>query len=204
MVSSVAQRAPSPRSVDRDVAARRPTPGTARRAGCGVAVDRRSRAARTAGAASSSPPRHGSDRRAAPRAGAPSSASSGRASQRPGQRRAEHLRDSATLRNDEATYGRSLTYWSSASPSPAAAAADQPDRVDLEQQRGRAALRRSPPGRRRAPCRTAASNACDAVRVLVQQEAEVGRGRVGGGDGQQHRGRKRRPSGSPSPRSVAG
>ena len=64
-------------------------------------------------------------------------------------------------------------------------AADQRDRVDLEQQRGRTPLRRrlrvedvrltSRYGERLRP-----------VRVLVQQVPQVGRGRAGGGDGQQH------------------
>ncbi len=64
-------------------------------------------------------------------------------------------------------------------------AADEADRVDLEQQRGGAPLRRrlgvkdvrltSRDGERLGP-----------VRVLVQQVAQVGRWRAGGGDGQQH------------------
>ena len=79
----------------------------------------------------------------AARAGWGPAASSGRASQRPvsAVRKASLI---ATASRLEAAYGRSLTYWAS-SPPPAlavTAVADQGDRVDLEQQRGRAPLRR--------------------------------------------------------------
>ena len=45
----------------------------------------------------------------------------------------------ATLRNEDAAYGRSLTYWPR-KPSAGRRAADQADRVHVEQQRGRAAV----------------------------------------------------------------
>ena len=62
---------------------------------------------------------------------------------------------------------------------------DQGDRVDLEQQRGRAPLRRR---LRVEDVRLTSGNGerLQPVRVLVQQVPQVGRGRAGGGDGQQH------------------
>src|SRR5947207_1588550 len=74
---------------------------------------------------------------------------------------------------------------SSAATLAIAAVAAQADRADLEQQRGRAPLRRRlrvehGRGTRRERERL------DPVRVLVQQVAKVGGGRAGGGDRQQH------------------
>ena len=108
-----------------------------------------SRAARTAPAASASPPRqrqHRQPRRQVQRLCRPAP---GAASHVPRSAVPNTLR-SATDRNDDAAYGRSLTYAASGNrPSPAAPR--QRDRVDLAQQRDRAAPRLRPPGRTRAP-----------------------------------------------------
>lgn len=66
-----------------------------------------------------------------------------------------------------------------------ATSADQPDRVDLEQQRGRAALVTGLGIE--DVCRAHGHvEALHPVGVLVQQEAEIGRLRRGGGDGKEH------------------
>ena len=97
---------------------------------------------------------------------------------------------SATASMDDAAYGRSLTYCpSSDSPPRGGRAAREGDRVHLDQQGDRAALRRClgvehvrPPGAHLETLR--------ALGVLVQQVAEVGRVRprrgAGRGDGQVH------------------
>jgi hypothetical protein len=75
-------------------------------------------------------------------------------------------------------------------PPEADAAADQPDRVDVEQQRRRATLLR----RLRVEDVRGAERqlaALHALRVLMEQEPEIGRGRAGEGDGQQHLGTKK-------------
>jgi len=67
----------------------------------------------------------------------------------------------------------------------ALAVADQANRIDLEQQRGRAPLRRRL--RVEDVCLTSRDGErLEFVRVLVQQVPQVGRWRAGGRDGQQH------------------
>ena len=80
-------------------------------------------------------------------------ASSGRASQRPVSA-VPKTSFSAIASMLDAAYGRSLTYCPSANPSPDGPLRPRtrPTGIDLEQQRRRAPRRRSPRGRRRAPC----------------------------------------------------
>ena len=109
-------------------------------------------------------------------------ASSGFRSHRPASAELNQ-RESTTERSDDATYGRSLTYWSSAPPLPprprtmptgstsSSTAAVQPRRW----------LRDRRPSRGRTGTR-----ACGRARVLVQQESEIGGRLMGCSYGQEH------------------
>ena len=163
--------------------ARRRAPRPVRRA-------RRSRAVRTAAArdrrASSDASRTATRTGVMRASSASSRAASSGGSERPPSA-APSTRAIATLRNDDATYGRSFTYASTSPPSSVdvGAPAHEPDRIDVEQQRRGAAL---VGGFRIEHVRGAEAERerLQPVRVLAQQMAEVAGGHRGRREGEEH------------------
>ncbi len=97
-----------------------------------------------------------------------------------------NTREIATLRNEEATYGRSFTYWSRVPPCPRSSAiTDQPDRIDVEQKRRRTTLR----SRFRIEHVRLSKRKLKRMqsrRIFVQQVTQIRRRLIRGCNGQQH------------------
>ena len=110
-------------------------------------------------------------------------ASSGFRSHRPPSAELNH-RASTTESSEDATYGRSLTYWSSAPPLP-----PRPRTIPTGSTSSRTAAVQTVLGRLRVEDRRVAERELPRVhvlRMLVQQESEIGGRPVGRSNGQEH------------------